>query len=74
MIESCIIRNEFNRNRFFIFLYQTGLENFRLSRKLPVITSMHLRLYWTPVDINMDKSTLQSKYFHRLKIFKFDNI
>lgn len=30
----------------------------------------YLRWYGTPVNINMDKSTLKAKYFHRLEFDK----
>lgn len=30
---------------------------------------IYLRWYWTPVDIDVDKRTLSSEYFHCSRIF-----
>lgn len=44
----------------------------RLSLTFKVILEFrNLWWYWTPVDIKVDKSTLQSSNFHRFRFFKF---
>lgn len=44
------------------------------STRIPYKNSRFLKWYGKPTDINVDKSTIKSKYFQPYRILKFNNI